>query len=609
MANLQTNPKPPFLTCAYPLFFLVIVIFLIFFCCCDFSAEEAHPDENVLFSALSSKIRSLDPADISDTTSTIAASQIFETLYQYHYLKRPYQLVCQLAESLPQVSDNGLVYTIKIKKDVFYADDKCFPDGQGRELKAQDFVYAWKRIADIKNLSSNWWIFKNRIVGLDQFRQLSKKSPPADYNTPVEGLSAPDDYTLQIKLTKPWPQLSFFLAMIPTAPVPKEAVSYYGLDIINNPVGTGPFRLKRYLPGAFLDLEKNNNFRQDFYPSQGEPSDESTGCLEDAGKKLPLADKVLLTIIEEDQPRWFLFLQGKIDLCSIPQESFSLVLDSGGKLLDSLSNRGISLKTFDDPSTFWLGFNMEDNIVANNKPLRLAINFAVDKQLYNRLFFGNTSPVAYGFIPPLFDSFNPEIQNICGIDYDPQKAKILLKEAEKLFGGKLPRLTLSVPGTASRYRAQADFFRHCFNNVGLDVDIEYLDWPTFQDKLRKKQLQLFLGGFIAQYPDPVNFLELFYSGNTGYGINCFNYANPEFDKIFEQVSLLPDSNLKTDLCRKAEAIVIEDIPAVFLRHGRAFLLQHNWLYNSKPHAFGYGLSKYRRIANQQRNAYKKLYGP
>ena len=584
---------------------LPLVLLLSFILCCDYSDADSNSDEDVLYGVLTSKIRSLDPSDISDTTSTIAASQIYETLYQYHYLKRPYQLICQLADSLPEVSEDGLVYTIKIKKGVYFADDKCFDKGKGRELKAEDFVYAWKRIADIKNLSSNWWIFDNRIVGLDEFREQSKNSGPADYSLRVEGLTALDDYTLRIKLNLPWPQFMYLLAMIPTAAVAREAVDYYGDDIPNHPVGTGPFRLKRCLKSSFIELEKNENFRKEYYPSEGEPSDSSAGYLKDAGKQLPLADKVVLTVIEEDQPRWFLFMQGKIDLCSIPQENYGQVLDSNGVLRNQMKDRGISLKCFDDPSTFWLGFNMEDKLLKKNKPLRQAINFAIDKHRYNELFYNNRGRLAYGFIPPVLQAYNPEIQNTCGIYYDPAKAGILLKEAQTLYGGKLPKLTLSVPGTSSRYRMQAEFFRHCFNDIGLQVDIDYLDWPTFQDKLRNKQLQLFLGGFIGQYPDPVNFLEVFYSKNTDGGINCFNYSSAEFDKIFRQLSLLPDNELKTELVRKAEEIVVQDVPAVFLRHGQALILQHGWLYNNKPHAFGYGLSKYRRVDTQLKQSYKK----
>ncbi|HEW79137.1 MAG TPA: peptide ABC transporter substrate-binding protein, partial [Phycisphaerales bacterium] len=145
-----------------------------------------------------------------------------------------------------------------------------------------------------------------------------------------------------------------------------------------------------------------------------------------------------------------------------------------------------------------------------------------------------------------------------------------------------------------------------FKEVGLDVEIDYMDWPTFQNKVKTKSAQMFTLGWIADYPDAENFLQLFYSKNASPGPNNFNYSNPEFDKIYEQIAVMPDSDERTELYRKAERIVVEDCPAVFLMHGVAYVLHHDWLYNYKPHAFGYGLSKYRRIDNTKRLAYKEL---
>jgi len=163
------------------------------------AASDNSPELKVRYVALSSKVRSMDPGDIGDVTSSTMAANIYETLYQYHYLKRPYELIPCLAEAMPEISDNGLVYTIRIRPDVFFVDDKCFAGGVGRKVTAEDFIYAWKRIANIKYLSKNWWIFDGRIVGLDDFREYSKSigsGVDVDYNRSVEGLTAPDNLTL-----------------------------------------------------------------------------------------------------------------------------------------------------------------------------------------------------------------------------------------------------------------------------------------------------------------------------------------------------------------------------------------------------------------------------
>lgn len=576
---------------------------------CDGSSPGADPNEITLHTALAAKVRGLDPGDIGDTTSSLVASQIFECLYQYHYLKRPYELIPQLAADMPQASEDGLTYTIKIKRGIYFADDPCFEGGKGRELKASDFVFAWKRIADIKYLSKNWWIFDNKIVGLDEFREYTKgckRREDVDYSRSVEGLQTPDDYTLVIKLKKPWPQITYLLAHLPTAPIAKEAVDYYGKNIMNHPVGTGPFRLKLWNRGSYIELVKNLNFRDEFYPSEGEADDLAKGYLVDAGKKLPMVDRILMMIVQENPPRWFLFMQGKIDAAGIPKDNFNEAIDQRGGLTAQMQKRNISLRIFRDPSSYWLGFNMEDDLLGSNKPLREAISCAVDRVKYIELFTNNRGELAYGFIPPLMKAYDPQIKEIVKTVYNPERAIQLVKRAEQVYGGKLPKLTLAMPGTDVVFRQRGEFLSRCFKEVGLDVEIDYMDWPTFQNKVKTKSAQMFTLGWIADYPDAENFLQLFYSKNASPGSNNFNYSNPEFDKIYEQIAVMPDSDERTELYRKAERIVVEDCPAVFLMHGVAYVLHHDWLYNYKPNAFGYGLSKYRRIDNTKRLAYKEL---
>lgn len=576
---------------------------------CGPSVDKPDPNNTVLYSAYGAKVRGLDPGDIGDTTSSDVASQMFECLYQYHYLKRPYELIPSLAESMPSVSDDGLTYTIKIKKGVYFTDDACFKNGKGRELVAGDFAFAWRRIADIKYLSKNWWIFDNKIVGLDEFRRHTKscqKAADVDYSEPVEGLQTPDNYTLVIKLKKPWPQIVYLLAHLPTAPMAKEAVEYYGKDIINHPVGTGPYKLKRWHRGSFIEMAKNPSFRDDFYPSDGETTDAENGLLADAGKKLPLTDKILMVLVQEAPPHWFLFLQGKIDVSGIPKDNFTEAIDFRRQLTPAMQARNIRLNTFRDPSTYWFGFNMEDEVIGKNLPLRMAISCAVDRDKYIELFTNNRGEPAYGFIPPLMSAYNPDIEKTAKTSYDPQKARQLVKEAERIHGSKLPRLTLSMPGTDVVFRQEGDFLKRCFREVGLDIEIDYMDWPTFQDKIKTKSAQIFSLGWIADYPDAENFLQLFYSKNISPGPNNFNYSNPEFDRIYEKASVMPDCPERDALYRKAEQIVVDDCPAVFLMHGMAYILVHDWLYNAKPHAFAYGLAKYRRVNAAQRAAYGEL---
>ena len=231
---------------------------------CSQKDSESQSDEMVLRHRMGTQIQTLDAGNMRGVYSMVVGGQIYETLYVYHFLKRPYELVPQLADGMPEISEDHLTYIIRIKKGVLFQDDECFLDGKGRELKAQDFVYSLKRIANIKYASQNWYIFKDKIVGLDAFRDDTKQfnsELEVDYNKEVQGLEALDDYTIQITLNRPWPQMiETIFADNMSSPVAKEAVEYYGKDIIRHPVGTGAYRLKIWRRGSYIELVKNENW-------------------------------------------------------------------------------------------------------------------------------------------------------------------------------------------------------------------------------------------------------------------------------------------------------------------------------------------------------------
>ena len=566
---------------------------------CGGEDQDPGSGKIVRYLSLGAKVRGMDPMDIGDTTSSSVASQIFECLYQYHYLKRPYELIRCLAADFPTVSDDGLTYIFKLRQDVFFADDPCFTasQGRGRQLIAADFIYAWKRISDIKNVSKNWWIFEDHIVGLDEFRDYTgqlKAGENVDYMRPVEGLQAPDDFTLVLTLKKPWPQILYLLAHLPTAPVAPEAVQYYGKSIHNHPVGTGPYILKDWKRGNKIVMVRNPRFRQEFYPAEGASGDKEAGLLADAGKVLPFVDEARWQVVEEDQPRWLIFMRGQLDASGIPKDFYSRAIGPGQQLRSEMEDKGIRLQIFRDPSTYWYGFNMEDSVVGTNKPLRQAMSMAVNRPEYIEVFTNNRAEAAQGAIPPLFKEYDPDTINP-NCQYNPERARELLKEAVKVRGGPLPTITISTPGTDTLSRQMGEYITLAMDNIGLKVKIDYMDWPSFQDRIKTKSSQVFQMGWIADYPDPENFMQLFYSKNVSPGPNNFNYQNPAFDALYEKAKAMPDSSERMQIYHQMENIIQDDCPAIFLVHGVAFVLHYDWLKNYKPHVFGYGLLKYQNI--------------
>jgi len=577
---------------------------------CRKSSTPAQTDRMLIRLPLFTKIQTLDSGNLTDVYSLGIASQIFESLYEYHYLKRPCELVPLLAEEMPQISDDYLTYTIRIKKGIFFQDDPCFPDGKGREVTAADFVYALKRIANVKYMSQRWPDWNGRIVGLDEFREFTKgfqRELDVDYSRPVEGLQALDDYTLQFKLTKPWPQLAWYLASAVTAPAAREAAEYYGRDIMYHPVGTGPFRLKIWQRSFYIELVRNETWHGGFYPAEGEPSDAENGYLADAGKPLPFADAILYRIIEEFQPAWLMFLRGDLDMMQIFKDNFSQAVNPDTlTAAPEMSERGIRLLVFDDPSVFWVGFNMQDAVLGPNKPLRKAICRAIDRQAANRLFFNGVHKIAYGYLPPGLEEYDPNIVHTDYARYDPAEARALIQEAQALFGGPIPPLTIAIPGTSNLDRQIGQFLQKYFADVGLQLRVDYMDWPTYLDGLNKGKLQIFFSGASPSIPDSLDMLMAFCSWNWGYGGNHFYYSNPQFDDLYRQVEGMFPGPERTRLCRRMERIMLDDYPAAFLSHRVSIAIIHDWYKNAKPHVFSYNTAKYRKIDLEQRSRYKKL---
>ncbi len=573
--------------------------------------DQPEAEGSVFRYPLRAKIKTLDAGNVEDVYGMFVCAQVYESLYTYHYLKRPFVLEPLLAEGMPVLSDDKLMYTIHIKQGVYFQDDPCFPEGKGRELKADDFVFAFKRLANIRYASPNWGGLKDRIVGLDDFRTYTKQFKDAyevDYSYEVEGLTALDDYTLQIKMTKPWPQFIDDLTSVITAPTAHEAVNFYRKDSITHPVGTGPYKLKKWHRGVYIELDKNPSYRKVYYPEEGMPGDEEAGLLADAGKALPFVDRIIFRVIQEEQPLWFLFMRGELDISPIPKDNFSSAVDMYARRpKGEMQERGIELAINDQPSLYYYGFNMKDPVLGNNKPLRKALTLAVDCEKLNELFYNNRWRVAHSIIHPLLNAYDPEIQKANYMRYDPDEARRLIVEAEKINGGPIPELTIGSVGGSTFLRQFGQFIERQIEAVGIQVKSDYTDWPTYVDKMNKGQHQILGGGGVRfSSPDALGVLSMFptkYFAPLG---NSFFYSNPEYDQLFDQAEVMFPSPERTALYRKMERIVLEDYPAIFTNHRVEYRLHHGWFENFKPHPFLYGYMKYIRIDTEKQKSYKKL---
>ena len=544
--------------------------------------------------------KTLDPSLVEDVYSATITSMIYEGLLEYHYLKRPHELVPLLAEELPRVSKDGLTYTFKIRKGVRFMDHASFPEGKGRELKAVDFVYSFLRVADPKLDGGGFWIFDGHVVGINDWREKQKSAEKSDYAAKVEGFQALDDYTLQIKLKSKYPQLLFVLAMPISFVVPREVVEAVGKDFVNTPVGTGPYKLTNWLRNSKLSFEKNPNFRGQMYPSEGEASDQQLGRLADAGKPLPFADKVEYHVFVEDSTQWLTFKSGGLDESAIPKDNYKEAIDEKTKELASeFSAKGIRLQKVAEPDVTYIAFNMEDPVIKKGGAnLRKAISLAVDKERNIDLFSNGRAILAHSPVPPGLAGYDESFVSPF-TSHDIEKAKEYLAKAGFPEGKGLPELVFeSTQGTTSRQRAEK--FQSDLEKIGIKVKTNINQFAELTEKTNKKRAQIWGIAWLADYPDAENFLQLLYGPNKSPGPNGSNFDNKEYNRLFEKMRGMMDSPERRKIITQMKNVFVEELPWITESHRIAYRLERPWLKNYKHGYMGSSFAKFLRVDTQER---------
>lgn len=597
---------------------LFIIPCLIFFClflsACGRNKLDTQrfKGEQILYGQ-TSRFKGFDPVKVSDVASSVMICRVYEGLLEYAYLDRPYHVQPMLAETMPEVSADGLTYTFRIRKGIFFQDDSCFPGGKGRELTAEDFVYSIKRIADLKNASSGFWVFNGRVAGLDEFRAASAGDAPTDYTAPVEGLRSIDRYTLQIRLKEAYPQLLWVLAMHYTFAVPNEAVEFYGDGFVNHPVGTGPYILETWNNNYRIEFVRNPKWaetgRIEFYPSTGTEEARTAGLLDDAGKQIPFIDRIVQYVVDDVATTWMMFLSGQFSYSTISRDNWAAVITPGRELVSEMKEQGVELLSSPTLYLSYIGFNMDDPLVGKNKKLRQALSCAFDPELLVQYYNRRVTPV-YGPLPDPLAGFKP---NPTAYSFNLEKAKRLLAEAGYPNGidpatGRRLELTFELGDAAPDTRQVVELMVGMVDKIGIVLKASYNNWPAFLDKLDRRQAQIFKLGWVADYPDSENFLQLFYGANASPGPNHSNYANPQIDKLYEQLRTMLPGPEKDRLCEQMADIVIEDCPWIFLYQPMDFAVVHNWLKNYSLHDFPYTMVKYRRVDNAAWDEWKAKQG-
>lgn len=513
-----------------------------------------------------------------------------------------------------------------------------FPSVGTRELIADDYIYQIKRLANPQLNSPILGVMQKHILGLTEFTNTLEKELKDKPNDTfldlrkysLTGVKKIDRYTYRIVLKGQYPQFIYWLAMSFFAPMPWEADQFYsqkGLVAHNitlewYPIGTGAFMLTENNPNRRMVLTRNPNFHSAFFPSENGAIDQAKGYLNDAGQRLPFLDQAVFTLEKESIPRWYKFLQGYYDYSAIGSDNFdqAIHLDENGNpsLTPFMQDKKIKLQTSVTPSIYYMGFNMLDPVVGGNtiaaQKLRQAIAIAIDQEAYIRIFLNGRGVSAQGPLPQGIFGYisgekgiNPYVYDwVHGapVRKDISVAKKLLAEAgypdgRDLKTGKQLILVLDVPASsAPDDKARFDWLRKEFEKLGIGLRIEATQYNRFQQKVRTGNTQMYYWGWVADYPDPENFLFLLYGPNGKVkfgGENASNYDNAEFNKLFEQMKNLGNTPEREAIIERMVDIARRDTPWVWGFNVKNYLLIHQWVTPRKPNAMANNVLKYQQV--------------
>lgn len=541
---------------------------------------------------LDNKVESLDPAKAYSDDSLFVSAQVLEPLYQYHYLKRPYELQPLIAEGFPKISNKGKLVVIHLKKNVFFHPHPAF-GGEDRELIAEDFVTQFKRLSLEELKSPGRGIFNGLIEGFQNYNSVIggdwRKLP----DVPLKGVKALDKYTLEIELLKSEPNINYYLALNFLAPVPWELVKYTGNKLDEILVGTGPYIYQGEHDGALV-MDKNKNYRDAFYPTSGDRYANVQKLLSSSKEKLPFIDNIRFEVINNEKERWDKFFNHEFDLLTVPKTYIDQLYDESGELAEEIKKRNLELKHFPILANRWLAFNMGDPLLGKNKFLRQAIAYSIDYDEYIKLLSSNTNLRANSLLVPGISGYMPAKD--FRFVYDPQKARKLIKEAGFDSPSSVPKIVYSTRGTQAVNIKEANFIKEQLEKVGLKVEIEILSFSEFLQRGRAGQLMFFTDNWLFDYPDGENILQLLYSSNFP-GVNKSGYSNARVDELYNELKMTTNLDQRDNIFHAMEEIIFDDLPWIPMMYESSFVLHYPEIKNFRKSSIIRNYVKYLKIQN------------
>lgn len=501
-----------------------------------------------------SDLPTLDPVQIGDVSSHHVAHQIYELLVDLN--QETLEIEPELAKSW-KISPDGLIYTFILRNDVYFHNAPCFSQDRGKKLTAADVKYSFERACDPRTQTKGYSVFKDKVVGAnayfsDKLEAMKNKSQPNIDE--VEGLKALNDSTFEITLTKPFAP---FLKTLTTSfcyVVPKEAVMYYGSNFRMHPVGTGPFMFSGHKEGQHLILKKNPQYWQK----------------DEHGNRLPFLDEIKVTFIRDLTTQLMELESGKLSECyRLPEELRPTWIDENGKLLSTREGK-FTLQRVPALSVQYYGFNNKLKPFDNVK-VRQAFNYAIDRAKITKYVLkgGVAEKGIYGLVPPSLRGY--KATSIKGYDFNPSKARKLLAEAGYPNGKGLPETTLQLNSGGGRNVQVAEAIQSMLKeNLNIAVNLSIVEWSQHLESIERSKALFFRFGWIADYPEPENFLNLIYGKLVPASLaersypNSTRFQNDKFNELYEKALATTNDTKRYELYHKAEQVAINDAPMMMI---------------------------------------------
>jgi ABC-type transport system substrate-binding protein len=532
-----------------------------------------------------------DPIELSDLYSRNVTANIFDAPLRFAYLAAPGTLEPNTADGMPKVSSDYKTFTVHIKKGIYFTDDPAF-NGKRRELTAEDYVYSYKRIYDPRWNSPSYEEFQTLgLPGMEALRAEAVKTGHFDYDRQVEGLRTLDRYTFQIKLSIPSPRFVGDLADSSImGAVAREVVEKYGDGIMAHPVGTGPFRLFEWRRSSFIVLERNPGYRTDIFHVTPDPTDADAQRIarELDGKRLPLIDRVEISIIEESQPRWLSFLNGEADfIWNMPLDLADLALPNG-KPAPNLLKKHIQIERVPRIDVAYMVFNMENSVIGGYAPakvaLRRAISLGYDTAEQIRTYLKFQAFPAQSFIMPGVFGYDPTLRTENGVT-SVARAKALLDQYGYLRhhgarwrdnpdGSALVIEISTMPD--QRSRIMDEIFKKSLDALDLRCTFKVAKWPDQLKAARAGNYMIWWLGLSASDPDPSGAMRQAYGPASG-GENLARFKLPAFDALYLAQDRIPDGPERLKLLQQMNALLTAYAPMKFIAHRYIIDMAYPWV--------------------------------